>query len=107
MAKKTQTQELLDKITAMENDKLIQSQAIEKLNKDLAEATRLKDVFYKASLDKEHELSQIHAVLDTVENAPPRKTKDEEYWRQVELPVMSRMFCWMAAFMAGQKKADK
>lgn len=107
MAKKTQTQELLDKIRELGNDKVIQSQAIEKLTKDLAEATRLKDVFYQASQDKERELNQIHAVLDTVENAPPRKTKEEESWRQVELPVMSRLFCWMAAFAAQSRKAEK
>lgn len=70
---------------------------IAELRKKLASETSTKDSWYSQMNSAHTELEQVHQILDSLSNPPPRKSKHEESWRQVELSLTARLASWLAS----------
>jgi len=70
---------------------------IEKLTKERDNEKSGQKTFYEKSARLEAELEQIHMLLDVLPGAAPRKSEDEDRWRQKEHTLMTRLASYLAA----------
>lgn len=70
---------------------------IEKLIKERDNEKRSKDTFYDKSTRLEAEIEQVNLLLDVLPGAAPRKSEDEDRWRQKDYTLMTRLAAYLAA----------
>ena len=69
---------------------------VEKLSKEAASNKSTSDTWYRQHNEKESELEQLHSLLDALPNCLPRKSQNEESWRQKDMAAMTRLASWLA-----------
>lgn len=70
---------------------------IVELEKKLKDTESAKSCWYSQNEERGKEIEQVHQILDSLTNPPPRKSKHEESWRQVELSLTARLAAWLAS----------
>ena len=70
---------------------------IEKLTKELDSAKSSKTTFYDKAVRLEAEIEQVNLLLDVLPGAAPRKSEDEDRWRQKDFTLMTRLASYLAA----------
>ena len=73
----------------------------EKLAKERDYANVSKDSAYRNNAEKSAEIEQVHALLDALPNAVPRKGAPSEYGSQVNHSLLTRLAAWIAARSGG------
>lgn len=66
-----------------------------KLEADLKKETQMKELHYKAKLDAEAEIEQVHALLDVLPGAAGRKTEHEDSWSRKDITAMTRLASYL------------
>ena len=70
---------------------------IAELDKKLASEISTKNYLSDQNSKAAAEIEQVHQILDSLANPPPRRSKHEESWRQVELSLTARLASWLAS----------
>ena len=70
---------------------------MEKLIKERDSEKSGKDTFYQKANRLESEIEQVSLLLDVLPGAAPRKSEDEDRWRQKEYTLMTRLAAYLAS----------
>jgi predicted nuclease with TOPRIM domain len=70
---------------------------MEKLTKERDNERNGKDTFYQKASRLESEIEQVNMLLDVLPGAAPRKSEDEDRWRQKEYTLMTRLASYLAS----------
>lgn len=70
---------------------------IEKLTKERDNEKNGQKTFYDKSNRLEAEIEQVNLLLDVLPGAAPRKSEDEDRWRQKDYTLMTRLASYLAA----------
>ena len=69
---------------------------IEKLTKERDNEKNGQKTFYDKSTRLEAEIEQVNLLLGVLPGAAPRKSEDEDRWRQKDYTLMTRLAAYLA-----------
>ncbi len=80
-----------------------------RVEKQLKDTALAKDSWYKSYSEAQAEIKQVHALLDTLKDAPAHQFKipDDSYCSTVELSLLTRLAAFFANSSLGQQKPCK
>ena len=89
-------QEMLDETAKLRATIAALEAKVTETEKKLKEAENYRDIWHSSSEKHEKELAEAHATLDLFPDAPLRKSKEEDSYRQTTYSLGARISGWLA-----------
>ena len=87
---------MMAKIPALSTQIKTATARIAELEKQLAYAKQVSEMYSKQASDAKGEIEQVHQVLDAVPNPIARESDGENSWERVKRSAVTRLAAWLS-----------